>query len=267
MAALEHRDAERSARRSFQEETHMKWMILAAVAALSLAVLAPSQAAEPQPIRQASYAGSNWWARYGSGPVAQPEAMPVPVTVEPEAVSMPHGGYGYDYIYYPGICDYTPPCIDWLWAGYAPNPCRCHPHFMQAKCRAGNGSLRHGRLRWRELRYRQLGQCDCGLASAAMATVAMRHGGCGNCGGCTARFRTTPLAAPKPPADQGRPPAWASRGFYPSAAAGRAKFAQSESTSRRGSVTEPAACFVWQTPGGSAQSVTRVALPSPCKNG
>lgn len=32
------------------------------------------------------------------------------------------------YVYSPGACDYTPPCVDHLWDGYCQNPCRCRTH-------------------------------------------------------------------------------------------------------------------------------------------
>lgn len=117
----------------------MKWHLLAAVVVCSLASAAHS--AEPRP-----YAGANWWARYGAPPVNQQQAPqhvstagPPPVVVEPGSIAT-YEPHGIDYVYYPGICDYTPPCTEWLWNGYTHNPRRCHPHCMQPKCRYGAGN-------------------------------------------------------------------------------------------------------------------------------
>ncbi|MDX1945675.1 MAG: hypothetical protein SFU86_09705 [Pirellulaceae bacterium] len=163
----------------------MKWtLFFCAAASLAASV---SLAAEPRPlVRQAAYNGSNWWARYGA-PVAEPEAtIPAPGVVDPIAIE-PHGwnGHGHDYVYYPGICDYTPPCTDWLWQSYAPNPCRCHPHFMHGGCGGrgcANGAC--GGVFG--------GSCGCGCANGQCGKPA----GCGAPVGCS-----QPLAAPKPPAD------------------------------------------------------------------
>lgn len=40
------------------------------------------------------------------------------------------------YVYSPGACDYTPPCVDHLWDGYCQRPHRCHPHghFLHRGC-------------------------------------------------------------------------------------------------------------------------------------
>jgi hypothetical protein len=134
MAALENRDAELSARRSFQEETHMKWSLWAAVTMLTLAAnLAP--AAEPR----LGYGGANWWARYNTPPVNQEQvstAGPAPVVVDPAPLAA-YDSHGSDYVYYPGICDNSAPCTDWLWAGYSQNPKRCNPHFMRG-CQRGS---------------------------------------------------------------------------------------------------------------------------------
>jgi len=51
------------------------------------------------------------------------------------------------YVYAPGACDYTPPCVNHLWDGYVQMPHRCYPPT-------------HG------------GRHGCG------------HGGCGSCGSC-----------------------------------------------------------------------------------
>jgi hypothetical protein len=182
MAALENRHAELSARRSFQEETHMKWSLWAAVAIVSLAA-GLVQAAEPRP----AYSGANWWARYGTPPVSFEHTAtggPVPVTIEPAALP-DHGGYGYDYVYYPGICDPTPLCTDWLWAGYVQNPKRCNPHFMRG-CQWGNCN-----------------HCgNCGAGSNNCASCGAPAGDCG-CSAAAPPAKAVGLAQPQPLPDIG----------------------------------------------------------------
>jgi hypothetical protein len=45
------------------------------------------------------------------------------------------------YVYSPGACDHTPPCVDHLWDGYCQRPHRCHPHghFLHRGCGHGMG--------------------------------------------------------------------------------------------------------------------------------
>jgi hypothetical protein len=68
-----------------------------------------------------------------------------PDLVDPSSIA-DYGPHGMDYIYHPGMCDYSAPCTDWLWEGYCQNPLRCHPHFMtRGACHGGCGGNGSGR--------------------------------------------------------------------------------------------------------------------------
>lgn len=160
----------------------MKWYLLAAVAIISLA--AAAQAAEPR-----AYAGANWWARYGTPPVNAEHqvstAGPAPVVVDPAPIET-YEGHGHNYVYYPGICDYSPPCTDWLWSGYSHNPLRCHPHCMQHGCRygaCGRGSC---------------GACgNCGTGGSCSACGGSA-GSCGSAAPAKSPVQSSSLQAPRP---------------------------------------------------------------------
>ncbi|QDU29162.1 hypothetical protein ETAA8_42690 [Anatilimnocola aggregata] len=87
------------------------------------------------------------------------------------------------YVFGPGSCDYTPPCVDHLWNGYCQRPHRCHGH-----------GHRHCHLRG-----------SCGIATSGCATcdtgsAASCDSGCGvarSCHGCflhSGRHRYTGLS-------------------------------------------------------------------------
>lgn len=154
----------------------MKWKSLATVAVVTLAFAASGLAQQPvltsmptpAPVKQARrpiFSQISWWAKYGE-PVSYTaqEGVP-PATLDAgaagEAPVMHDHGYGFGYVYGPGSCDYSAPCIDQLWSGYAQMPWRCgHPHYHH--------------------RYRgfggQCGSCgtvsDCGRTAPACAAPA-----------------------------------------------------------------------------------------------
>jgi hypothetical protein len=162
----------------------MKWMQFAA-AALLLAAAGTATAAEPQPttIRSASPRGSfsvasNWWARFGE-PVNQEQletSAPATVVVDPEGHAMGNPGY----VYGPGACDYTPPCVDWLWNGYYQNPKRCHPDFVQKFC----GSCRKGCGLGNGCGCNVAADCGCGAPAASCDCAAPSVPDCGCETGC-----------------------------------------------------------------------------------
>jgi hypothetical protein len=92
-----------------------------------------------------------------------------PMNTAPRAAITPHapvhyrtatwdiwGGTATGYVYSPGVCDYTPPCVNHLWDGYEQRPHRCNPiHVHQCGMRG-------------------CGQCGSGACGASA--------GCDTCG-------------------------------------------------------------------------------------
>ncbi|HEY2413076.1 MAG TPA: hypothetical protein VGI40_12580 [Pirellulaceae bacterium] len=83
--------------------------------------------------------GQNWWTRFGepvnSVALAQADASPSDKTGP-----LPMYGNDGGYVYSPGACDYSPPCIWNLWGGYFSNPCRCgNHHLLHKHCGCGAG--------------------------------------------------------------------------------------------------------------------------------
>jgi hypothetical protein len=67
------------------------------------------------------------------------------------------------YVFGPGSCDYTPPCVDHLWDGYCQRPCRCGHHH-------GHGLFNHcGR---------------CGGGNGGCSTCGQSYASCDSGGGC-----------------------------------------------------------------------------------
>ena len=109
---------------------------------LSLAAFAvTTQAAEPRvPARL---------ARTSLSRLDDPKAAaPAPITPHPpvhykQATWDIWSGTSTGYVYAPGACDYTPPCVNHLWDGYVQHPHRCDPiqlHGFGHGCGAcGNG--------------------------------------------------------------------------------------------------------------------------------
>lgn len=71
------------------------------------------------------------------------------------------GGTYNGYIYAPGSCDYTPPCVAHLWDGYCQKPLRCYQHHSHC------GGIN---------RYR----CDSCNEMSSCGTSS----GCDSCSGC-----------------------------------------------------------------------------------
>ena len=110
----------------------MKWTHLATLIVV-FAVPAAASAANPKLIgtyapRQAVQ--TSWWARLG---------QPVEAEAATEGETAVEHVYGDSALYGPahghccavGSCDYTPPCVGDLWAGYVQRPLRCNPHYLR----------------------------------------------------------------------------------------------------------------------------------------
>ena len=126
----------------------MRWTILLAAAAMLFTATA-SQAETPdfagnQPQamslmqRGRLMTGPSWWNRYGEpvNAVALAQADTSPSDKYGPAANVPMHGDG--YIYGPGACDCSPPCIWDLWSGYIQNPLRCRAHLLHKHCGCGN---------------------------------------------------------------------------------------------------------------------------------
>lgn len=101
------------------------------------------------------------------------------------------------YVYSPGACDHTPPCVDHLWDGYCQRPCRCgaHGHHFHrccgvatngcsscggnsgCGCGGGHGMLFGGCHGCRLHGMKHFGGCGCSTCAPACNTCG---GGCGH---------------------------------------------------------------------------------------
>jgi hypothetical protein len=94
------------------------------------------------------------------------------------------------YVYSPGACDHTPPCVNHLWDGYCQNPCRCRPHGHHfhrgcghhmgcSTCNSGcNMGGCHG-CRLHGLRHFGGSSCGCETACNTCDTGCGHRHGCG----------------------------------------------------------------------------------------
>jgi hypothetical protein len=124
----------------------MKWSgwIVFSVAAL---VAVATNAAEPRlaPPRLAKVSVNA--ARFAEEPhEAPPAAAPRQAPITPHAPVLYRqaswdiwSGTATGYVYAPGACDYTPPCVNHLWDGYVQRPHRCYPPHMHGGCRGQHG--------------------------------------------------------------------------------------------------------------------------------
>jgi hypothetical protein len=111
------------------------------------------------------FSGTNWWSRYGEpvNAVAMQEAETSPSDKNGYAGPVPMHGDG--YVFTPGSCDCSPPCVWDLWTGYSQNPKRCHQgcHSLHRHCGCGDC----GRCR---LFSRCGSACDVGCAKPSCTT-------------------------------------------------------------------------------------------------
>jgi hypothetical protein len=116
------------------------------------------------------FSGQNWWNRYGEPVNATQLAQADPAPADNAVPAGPMAPYGDGYIYGPGSCDCSAPCIWNLWTGYVQWPKRCNPY-------GGH----HGRR-----------NCNDGCNSYS----AFGSGGCGNScgGGCGRNSCSTPVS-------------------------------------------------------------------------
>ena len=82
--------------------------------------------------------GAGWWNRYGEPVNAVALANAGTATVDKYGPTGNVPLHGDGYIYGPGACDCSPPCIWDLWSGYYQNPKRCHAHLLHKHCGCGN---------------------------------------------------------------------------------------------------------------------------------
>jgi len=120
--------------------------------------------------RAGMMSGQSWWSRYGE-PV-NAAALNQMSPSDKGAMAGPMPIYGDGYIFGPGSCDCSPPCIWGLWAGYYQHPHRCDPHC--------NLLHRH---------------CGCGHCGQCGAYAGGGSGPCGSCAkaacGCSAPVSCT----------------------------------------------------------------------------
>jgi hypothetical protein len=88
--------------------------------------------------RAPMFSGANWWSRYGEpvNAVAMSQADSSPSDKNGYGGSVPMHGDG--YVFAPGSCDCSPPCIADLWAGYVQNPLRCRHGHCHRHCGCGH---------------------------------------------------------------------------------------------------------------------------------
>lgn len=175
-----------------------RWIVLSIVAFGALAV----NGAEPRLIapRVARVSATSAQDAVEEGATASPMATAPRAAITPHApVHYRHatwdiwGGTATGYVYTPGACDYTPPCVNHLWDGYEQRPLRCDGIHMH-----GCGG-RHG-----------CGGCNgCGMSSSCgcggHASILKRaHGwhfggkicGCSSCGTIAPSCAAPSCAAP-----------------------------------------------------------------------
>lgn len=139
--------------------------------------------------------GQGWWSRYGEPVNASALASAESSTTNNGPMPM-YGDGG--YVYGPGTCDCSPPCIWNLWNGYFQNPCRCHNHHCHlfhkhCGCNAcdgdggcgGHGHGLHGKLFGHG--WCCANSCSSGSCGCAAPTCSTPSADCGCkpvCGKC-----------------------------------------------------------------------------------
>lgn len=120
------------------------WIVFSLAAALAVAM----NAAEPRLVAPRLAKVSVYSARLAADDVkeAPPAAATRPAAVTPHApVHFRQAswdiwsGTATGYVYAPGACDYTPPCVNHLWDGYVQRPHRCDGIHMHGGCRGMHG--------------------------------------------------------------------------------------------------------------------------------
>lgn len=110
----------------------MKWSGWIVFSLTALAVTAGS-AAEPRTASPRLLPTQVVPARFASARQEAPPAAPItpqaPVHYRLATWDIWSGTHT-GYVYSPGACDYTPPCVDHLWDGYEQRPHRCNPISM-----------------------------------------------------------------------------------------------------------------------------------------
>jgi len=148
-----------------------------------------------QPFQGRLLGGQGWWSRFGepvnAASLAQAEASPSDKAGATAPLPM-YGDGG--YVYSPGACDYSPPCIWNLWGGYFSNPCRCHNHHGLLKhcgcnacgdCGNGGGGAACGGGHHCHLFQKLCGQgCGCGTSCTASTSCGCAAPTCSSAADC-----------------------------------------------------------------------------------
>lgn len=210
-----------------KKENHMKWsrwivLSIAAFGALAANAAEPRLSA-PRVARVSAISARN---------AADELDVAPPMATAPRAAITPHapvhyrlatwdiwGGTATGYVYSPGACDYTPPCVNHLWDGYVQTPHRCYgPHMHHRRlhgcsdCGASAGCNSCG----------SANSCGCSGHASLLKRAHGWHfggkiyGGCSSCGsiapscGCDGVGGKSSDTAPSPapaPQDVESPPA------------------------------------------------------------
>jgi hypothetical protein len=171
----------------------MKWtrvvagLVVALGATVCLAETPDFASSRPSAIslmqRGPLFSGQNWWSRFGE-PVNANALASAEASLSDKAAG-PAPIYGDGYIFGPGSCDCSPPCIWQLWAGYYQDPHRCHPgHWMRRNC--GNGGCGNGCCGCGNGCCNALFGCGkaCGASCAAAAPACAAPVGCSATASC-----------------------------------------------------------------------------------
>lgn len=204
-----------------KKENHMKWSRWIVLSVALFGALAVN-GAEPRLSAPRVARVSATSARYAmeEGDVAPP------MSTAPRAAITPHapvhyrsatwdiwGGTATGYVYSPGVCDYTPPCVDHLWDGYEQRPHRCNPiHVHQCGMR-GCGQCGSGGGYGVSAGCNTCGSqssCGCGGHHSMLKRAhgwhfgGKIHSGCSSCGNIAPSCAAPTCAAPSCGYDGGK---------------------------------------------------------------
>jgi len=120
--------------------------------------------------------GPNWWSRYGEPVNAEALAQADNSPSDKGGFVQPPPMYGDGYVFAPGSCDCSPPCIWGLWTGYFQNPLRCNPgHLLHRHCGAcgDGGACGNGCGLFGGHRSKGCNNCNTGCAAAVGCSTPM----------------------------------------------------------------------------------------------
>lgn len=174
------------------------WIVVSLAAAVAVA----AHAAEPRGVPARLARTSTSLTRFAEEPKAAADAA-APITPHApvhyrQATWDIWSGTATGYVYAPGACDYTPPCVNHLWDGYEQRPLRCygpqrHCHGMHGCGSCGGGGC---------------GSCgaasSCGCGGGHCSLLKRAHGwhfggrvsGCSSCSDIAPSCGAPTCAAP-----------------------------------------------------------------------